>query len=226
VHVSKHLNEQEKSKSGWKQNPEAVQRDIIAAAIVEFAKSGFSSAKIDDIAARTKTSKRMIYYYFGDKEGLYIQALEAAYGSVRVGERALNLDGMPPLQALERLVAFTFDHHRRNPDFIRMVMIENVHHAEHLRRSKVVRDVNLGAISRLQGLIERGEADGSFRPGLNATELHWQISALSVFNVSNKPTFSALYGKSLFTAAGQKSLRERAAEMILAAVRNSEGPTR
>jgi AcrR family transcriptional regulator len=105
---------------------------------VEFAKSGFSSAKIDDIAARTKTSKRMIYYYFGDKEGLYIQALEAAYGSVRVGERALNLDGMPPLQALERLVAFTFDHHRRNPDFIRMVMIENVHHAEHLRRSKVV----------------------------------------------------------------------------------------
>ena len=214
--MEKPLESVDKTKSGWKQDPEGVKRDIIAAAISEFAKSGFTGGKIDDIAARTKTSKRMIYYYFGDKEGLYARALEAAYGTVRKGEIELNLEGLPPLDALGRLVSFTFDHHRKHPDFIRMVMIENVHHAEHLRASKIITSLNAGAISRLEGLIARGEASGDFRPGLDAMQLHWQISALSFFNVSNQPTFSALFGGALFTQRGQKSLRDSAVAMITA----------
>jgi AcrR family transcriptional regulator len=220
--LGKPLKSGDKTKSGWKQDPEGVKRDIIAAAISEFAKSGFTGGKIDDIAARTKTSKRMIYYYFGDKEGLYARALEAAYGNVRKGEIELNLEGLPPLDALAKLVSFTFDHHRKNPDFIRMVMIENVHHAEHLQASSIITSLNAGAISRLEGLIARGEASGDFRPGLDATELHWQISALSFFNVSNQPTFSALFGNALFTQRGQKSLRDRAVEMITAFARNPD----
>lgn len=213
------LKEQEKQKGSWKQNPEAVQRDILRIATEEFSKNGLSGARIDEIAAKTKTSKRMIYYYFGDKETLYTRALEAAYAKVREGERKLDLADLPPDQALGRLVAFTFDHHRRNPDFIRMVMIENVHHAEYLAQSKVLRDVNVTAIDRLADIIARGEASGLFRPGLNATELHWQISALSFFNVSNKPTFSALYGGALYTRNGQQALRDNAVEMILSYVR-------
>ncbi|WP_372604978.1 TetR/AcrR family transcriptional regulator [Actibacterium sp.] len=213
------LKEQEKQKGSWKQNPEAVQRDILRIATEEFSKNGLSGARIDEIAAKTKTSKRMIYYYFGDKETLYTRALEAAYAKVREGERKLDLADLPPDQALGRLVAFTFDHHRRNPDFIRMVMIENVHHAEYLAQSKVLRDVNVTAIDRLADIIARGEASGLFRPGLNATELHWQISALSFFNVSNKPTFSALYGGELYTRNGQQALRDNAVEMILSYVR-------
>lgn len=216
------MENQEKPKSGWKQNPEAVQRDILRVATVVFAESGFSGARIDDIAARTKTSKRMIYYYFGDKDGLYARALEAAYAKVRGGEEELDLGGLPVEEALARLVAFTFDHHRANPDFIRMVMIENIHHADALRQSDVIRNLNQGAIARLQTLIDRGEAKGVFRPGLDAVTLHWQISALSFFNVSNRPTFSALFGSELYSTQGQDRLREQAVAMILAYVRNPE----
>lgn len=204
-----------KSRSGWKQDPEKVKRDILDAAMAEFAKSGLSGAKIDDISARTSTSKRMIYYYFSDKEGLYLRALEAAYAQVRDGEEQLDLEGLPPIDALKRLVAFTFDHHRRNPDFIRMVMIENVHHAQYLRESDVIQGLNKEAITRLEGLIARGQASGDFRDDIDATELHWQISALSVFNVSNRPTFSSLFGQTIYSEDGQTRLRDRAVAMVL-----------
>lgn len=204
-----------KSRSGWKQDPEKVKRDILDAAMAEFAKSGLSGAKIDDISARTSTSKRMIYYYFSDKEGLYLRALEAAYAQVRDGEEQLDLEGLPPIEALKRLVAFTFDHHRRNPDFIRMVMIENVHHAQYLRESDVIQGLNKEAITRLEGLIARGQASGDFRDDIDATELHWQISALSVFNVSNRPTFSSLFGQTIYSEDGQNRLRDRAVAMVL-----------
>ncbi len=213
--MAKSLEKNTKPKSGWKQDPERVKRDIIEAAMAEFAQNGLSGAKIDDISARTSTSKRMIYYYFEDKETLYMRALEAAYSKVRQGEEKLDLDVLPPVEALERLVSFTFDHHRKNTDFIRMVMIENVHHADYLNASTVIRGLNKKAIARLETLIGRGEASGDFREGLDATELHWQISALSVFNVSNKPTFSSLFGKSLYTREGQDRLRERAVSMVL-----------
>ncbi|MGH1368539.1 MAG: TetR/AcrR family transcriptional regulator [Maritimibacter sp.] len=216
------MKNKENRKAGWKQDPENVKRDILHAAMKEFARSGLSGAKIDDISAMTSTSKRMIYYYFGDKAGLYVAALEAAYSMVRAGEDQLDLEGKTPLAALGALVAFTFDHHRQNPDFIRMVMIENVHHAEYLKPSKVIREANLAAISKLEALIARGQAEGAFRDGINATELHWQISALSVFNVSNKPTFSALFGNELYTGKGQNSLRDRVVAMILADVQKEK----
>src|SRR5687767_12895505 len=117
------------------QDPVGTKRNIIEVASREFAENGLAGARIDEIAAKTKSSKRMIYYYFGDKEGLYIRVLEAAYSKVRAVEATLNLDDLPPVEALERLVQFTFDHHNSNEDFIRLVMIENIHHAEYLARS-------------------------------------------------------------------------------------------
>lgn len=203
-----------KSKN-WTQNPEAVQRDILDAATKIFAEQGLSGARMDDIASATKTSKRMIYYYFGGKDELYTRVLEAAYSKVRIGEEKLDLAGLPASKALEKLVGFTFDHHRKHPDFIRIVMIENIHHAAFLGQSEVVRDLNLGAIKVLAELLRRGEASGEFRTGLNPTVLHWQISAMSSFNVSNMPTFSALFGADLFTESGQLELRDHVVQMIL-----------
>lgn len=217
--MPKALTDNEKSKHRWKQDPAAVQSDILRVATEVFAANGLSGARMEEIAARTRTSKRMIYYYFGDKEGLYARVLEGAYAKVREGEKKLDLEGLPPAEALERLVAFTFDHHRRNPDFIRMVMIENVHHADFLKRSSVIREVNMAAIDRLAGLIARGEAEGVFRPGLDPIALHWHISALSFFNVSNRPTFSALFGSGLYSRAGQAGLRAQAVGTILALAR-------
>src|SRR5690606_29584222 len=126
----------------WKtartQDPEGAKRNIIEVASAEFALNGLSGARIDEIADRTRFSKRMIYYYFGDKEGLYLTVLENAYRTVRDGEAKLDIDGLEPMDALRRLVEFTFDHHHRHEEFIRMVMIENIHHGEYLDRSKVI----------------------------------------------------------------------------------------
>ncbi|GAB4377380.1 MAG: TetR family transcriptional regulator [Kiloniellaceae bacterium] len=206
------------SRARWKQNPEAVQANILRVAQEEFAKNGLSGARVDDIAARTETSKRMIYYYFGDKEGLYRRVLEAAYREVRSGERDLDLEGLAPEAALRRLVEFTFDHHHRHPDFIRLVMIENIHHGQYLRHSALIRDLNSGAIEHLERVLDRGRRAGVFRADADPLVVHWQISALSFFNVSNAATFSVIFGDRLAKPAGQKLLRRWVAETVLNAI--------
>jgi len=199
----------------WKQDPEGVRANILAVAQEEFAANGLSGARIDEIAAKTKTSKRMIYYYFEDKEGLYRHVLEEAYREVRAGEEALDLGNLAPADALRRLVRFTFDHHSQHPDFIRLVMIENIHNAAYLGRAPNIRALNKAVIEKLERILRRGVAEGVFRPGIKALELHWHISALSFFNVSNRGTFSKIFGDSLARPSGQKTLREQAVEMVL-----------
>lgn len=203
------------TRQGWKQNPEEVRRNILNVATSEFANNGLSGARIDEIAAKTRTSKRMIYYYFGDKDGLYRRVLEAAYAKVRDGEEELDLDGLKPRAALAKLVEFTFDHHARNPDFIRLVMIENIHHGAYLRKSDLIRTLNRSAIDRVTDIYRRGCETGAFRKGIDPLDLHWQISALSFFNVSNHGTFALLFGDALFSEDGQQRLKLHAVDMVL-----------
>ena len=199
----------------WKQDPEGVRRDILVVAMNEFAENGLSGARIDEIAAKTRTSKRMIYYYFGDKDGLYRDVLEEAYRQVRAGEENLQLADLEPVAALRTLIEFTFDHHRDHPSFIRLVMIENIHHGDYLKHSEVIRKLNETAISRIEGIYRKGVASGDFRPDLTPLAIHWQISALSFFNVSNRVSFSLLFGQDLYTEAGQAGLKAQVAETVL-----------
>lgn len=210
------------SKQQGKRDPQGVREDILRVAMEEFSENGLSGARIDEIAARTRTSKRMIYYYFGDKEGLYTHALEEAYRHVRGNEGDLGLDGLDPVEALERLAHFTFHHHRQNPAFIRMVMIENIHHGQYLKRSEIIHDLNRPAIEKLQSLLARGQKDGVFRSDIDALELHWQISALSFFNVSNRATFSQIFGHSLWADETQEELSRHVASMVLRYVAKPE----
>ena len=197
------------------QDPEGTRQNIIEVASQEFALNGLSGARIDEIAAKTRSSKRMIYYYFGDKEGLYLSALESAYATVREGEAELDIAGLSPVDGMRRLVEFTFDHHHQHENFIRMVMIENIHHGQYLARSSVVRDLNVTAIARIKEVYERGVAEDQFRPGLDPLEIHWQISALCFFNVSNRATFSQLFTRDFGTPDMQRRLRQNTVEMIL-----------
>ena len=197
------------------QDPEGTRRNILDIASEEFALNGLSGARIDEIAARTRSSKRMIYYYFGDKEGLYLRALENAYRLVREGEAKLDTEGLPPLEALKRLVEFTFDHHHQHEEFIRMVMIENIHHGAFLERSEVIRDLNVTAIDHIARIYERGVAAGLFRHGIDPVELHWQVSALCFFNVSNRATFSKIFGRDFGTGESLARLRGNSVEMVL-----------
>ncbi|RUU30740.1 TetR/AcrR family transcriptional regulator [Mesorhizobium sp. M6A.T.Ce.TU.002.03.1.1] len=204
------------------QDPEGTRRNILEIASKEFALNGLSGARIDEIAARTRFSKRMIYYYFGDKEGLYLRALENAYRQVREGEAQLDIEGLPPVAALTRLVEFTFDHHHRHEEFIRMVMIENIHHGQYLEQSDAIRDLNVTAIDHISRIYSRGVEEGVFRPGLDAVELHWQVSALCFFNVSNRATFSMIFGRDFGAPAQLERLKRNSVEMLLRFVAKDE----
>ncbi|SEG81045.1 transcriptional regulator, TetR family [Bosea lathyri] len=180
--------------ASWTQDPEGVRRDILAVARTEFAEKGLSGARVDEIAAKTSNSKRMIYYYFGDKEGLYRAVLEEAYARIRTFERSLDLGTLAPREAIARLTAFTFDYHADNPDFVRLVMIENIHHARHLATSSQIGSLNLSAIAMIGEIYERGLAEGVFREGLDPIDIHLTISALSFYNVSNRASIRQVFG--------------------------------
>jgi AcrR family transcriptional regulator len=207
------------------QDPEGTRRNILEVALQEFASNGLSGARIDEIAARTRSSKRMIYYYFQDKEGLYRHALENAYREVREGEARLNVDGLQPADALTRLVEFTFEHHHQHEDFIRMVMIENIHHAQYLDQSEAIRDLNVTAIDHIARIYARGVEEGAFRAGLDPVEIHWQVSALCFFNVSNRATFSKIFGRDFGAPEQLERLKQNTVETILRFVLR-EVPTR
>ncbi|MCW4150813.1 TetR family transcriptional regulator [Halomonas janggokensis] len=202
-----------------KNDPESVRADILAVATREFSEKGLSGARIDEIAEKTRASKRMIYYYFSDKETLYLHTLEAAYQKVRLQEAELDLDHLAPLEALCRLVRFTFCHHAKNPDFIRLVMIENIHHGRFLAQSELIQSLNAGVIDVLGDVYSRGVATGCFREGLDPRELHWLISALSFFNVSNQHTFSRIFDWQQTAPENQQKLEDHVTDMVLRYVR-------
>ncbi len=178
-------------------DPERTMAEILATATKEFADKGLAGARIDEIAAATRTSKRMIYYYFGSKEGLYVAVLEAAYGRMRQIEANLHLKDLSPEVALRNLIEFTYDHHQGNEDFIRLVMTENVQRGAYLGQSKAIQKVNSSALEAIDDLYTRGVMQGVFKKGLTPLEIHSAISALTFFNVSNQHTFGLIFkGKS------------------------------
>jgi len=200
-------------------DPERTKADILAVAEAEFGEKGLAGARIDEIAELTKTSKRMIYYYFGSKEGLYLAVLEEAYRRVRDVEAELHLQDLSPEEALRRLVAFTFDHHLHHESYIRLVMSENIHRGEYLAQSPRIQALNVPAIDAIRRLYERGVKAGAFRKGLDPVDLHASISALSFFNVSNRHTFGLIFKLDMRSPAYIAQRRENVVEMIVRFVR-------
>jgi AcrR family transcriptional regulator len=204
---------------GRTNDPEATRANILEVATAEFSAKGLAGARIDEIAALTRTSKRMIYYYFGNKEGLYIAVLEEAYRRMRHIEASLHLEDLAPEQALRTLVAFTCDYQLANPDFIRLVMNENMHRGEYLAQSRTIEQLNVPAIAGLRSVYERGVAQGLFRAGIDPVDLHMSISALSVFNVANRHTFSLIFQRDLESPGAIAARRENIVEMVVRFVR-------
>jgi AcrR family transcriptional regulator len=187
-------------------DPERTIADILEAGTREFAEKGLAGARIDVIADAMKTSKRMIYYYFGSKEGLYVAVLEDAYRRIRAIEKELHLEDLEPEAALRKLVGFTVEYQAANPDFVRLVAGENMQRGEFLAQSSHIRSLNIPAIEGLRQVYERGVKAGVFRAGLDPIDLHMSISALSVFNVANQHTFSLIF-KYDFDSSKNKTLR-------------------
>jgi AcrR family transcriptional regulator len=200
-------------------DPERTMADIIEVATHEFSEKGLAGARIDVIAEAMRTSKRMIYYYFGSKEGLYIRVLEEAYRRIRAIEAGLHLEDLAPEDALRKLVGFTVDYQLANPDFIRLVMTENIHRGEYLRQSKAIRKLNVPAIDAVRAVYQRGVDAGVFRSGVDPVDLHMSISALSFFNTANRHTFALIFERDMSSPAALVARRDSIVEMIVRHVR-------
>jgi AcrR family transcriptional regulator len=195
--------------------PEANRERIVAAAIEEFAARGFKGAAMDAIAARTHTTRALINYYFGSKEKLYLAVLERVYGEIRDAESRLDLEPLPPLEAVRRIVEFTYHYYVEHEGFVRLVVAENQARGRHLRKSKAMRTLNRPIIERLARVIERGQAEGLFRRDADPVEVHKAIAALGMFNVTNQYTFGTIFQREMGAKGDLARRRDMAADLIL-----------
>ena len=200
--------------------PEANRARIVQAAIDEFASRGFKGASMDAIAARTHTTRAMINYYFGSKEKLYLAVLEQVYAEIRQAESLLDLDHLAPVDAIRRIVEFTFDYYLSHEDFVRIVVAENQAKGRHFKKSKAMRTLNRPIIDLLARVIERGQADGTFRRDVDPVDVHMAIAALGMFNVTNQYTFGAIFQRDMGAKGDVRRRREMVADVILSYLTN------
>ena len=202
--------------------PVANRARIIKAAMDEFAARGFKGASMDAIAARTHTTRALINYYFGSKEKLYLAVLEHVYCEIRQAESLLDLDHLPPVDAIRRIVEFTFNYYLDHEGFVRLVVAENQAKGRHLEKSKAMRSLNRTIIDTLGRVIDRGQRDGSFRADLDVVEIHMAIAALGMFNVTNQHTFSAIFQRDMGAKGDVRRRREMVTEVILGYLRRMD----
>ena len=194
---------------------ERTRSEILAVAMHEFADKGFAGARVDEIAAKTRTTKRMIYYYFGGKEGLYISVLEQAYTGVRALEKQVDVEHLDPAEAIRQLAALTFDHHESHPDFIRLVSIENIHYARHIARSEILAGLANPALDALTRILARGRAAGRFRDDVDPIDVHMMISAFCVFRTANRYTFNAIFKRDMLDPTRRTHYRTMIGDLVL-----------
>ncbi len=212
--------EQKKTKAGRtktstapgrvRRDPERTRARILEAARVEFARRGLGGARIDQITARAGSNKRMIYYYFGNKEALFLAALESAYEAIRMAEQSLRLTDLEPAEGIRRLVRFTWDYYLAHPEFITLLNSENLHRARHLKKSKEIQALHSPLVAMLDGLLRRGQRAGVFRRGVDAVQLYISIAALGYFYLSNNHTLSTIFGRDLMRP---QALKQRLGHM-------------
>jgi len=180
---------------------ERTRNRILEAAKAEFAKKGLGGARVDAIALRSKSNKRMIYHYFGSKEQLFTAVLEAAYSDIRSAERKLRLDELEPEEAIVTLVKFTWDYYLRNPEFLTLVNSENLHKARHLKTSQVIHDVSGPFVQMVKAILDRGVATGAFRAGVDPVQLNITIAAIGYYYLTNRFTGSIIFERDFLAPA-------------------------
>jgi len=180
-------------------NPDDTKRRILAAAKAEFAKKGLGGARVDDIAARAKANKRMMYHYFGKKEELFRQVVEDAYGEFREREASLELDSLEPVAAVKTLIAFIWKYFLDNPEFITLVNSENLHKARHIKKSQRMQEMNRSFVRRMQHLLERGVQAQVFRKGLDPVQVNISIAAVGYYYLTNRFTGSIVFERDLMS---------------------------
>jgi AcrR family transcriptional regulator len=195
--------------------PDANRSEILDAATDEFSSRGFKGASMDAIAARTSTTRALINYYFGSKEGLYLAVLQSVYSEIREAERMLELDHLPPADAIRRIVEFTFNYYVDHEDFVRLVVAENQARGRHMQKFTSMRAVNRPIIDTLGGVLARGQTDNVFRRDVDAIDVHMTVAALGIFNVTNQYTFGAIFQRAMGAKGDVPRRRSMVVELVL-----------
>ena len=195
--------------------PDANRSAILDAAADEFSLRGFKGASMDAIAARTSTTRALINYYFGSKEGLYLAVLEGVYSEIRDAERLLDLDHLPPADAIRRIVEFTYNYYVEHEDFVRLVVAENQARGRHMQKFTSMRSVNRPIIDTLSAVLALGRSQGIFRGDVDAVDVHMAIAALGMFNVTNQYTFGAIFQRAMRAKGNVARRRTMVVEMVL-----------
>ena len=191
------------------------QQAILRAAVAEFSDAGLGGARVERIAERAGVNKRLLYYYFGSKDDLFLAVLEQTYADIREAEKALRLEKLEPTTAIRRLVEFTWDYYLANPHFLTLLNSENLHKAAHLKRSSRIRELNSPLIELLGDVLRRGQSAELFRGGVDAVQLYISIASLCYFYLSNNPTLSAIFGRDLRKPAALAERLSHVTEIVL-----------
>lgn len=202
-----------------KRDPERTAAAILEAAIAEFSQAGYDGARIDGIARRARVNKRMLYHYFGSKEGLYLAVLEGRYAAIRAAERELDLTRREPVEAMRQLVLFTWNYYIEHPEFLAILAAENQNKARFLTRSDDIVRLNSPLIAAIRDVLHRGEAEKLFRPGVDPVELYISMASLGAFYLSNRWTLATVFQRELLSAAALNAWGEHIVEMVLAFLR-------
>jgi AcrR family transcriptional regulator len=198
-----------------RRNPARNQERILKAATGEFARFGLGGARVDRIAARAGANKRMLYYYYGNKEDLFLAVLEARYAHIRRAELGLHLLDLDPLQGMRRMVEFTWNYYLRHPEFLTLLNSENLHRARHLKRSRDIAAMHSPLIALLRDLLLRGERAGKFRKGVDPVQLYISIAGLGYFYLSNRHTLSTIFERDLLAPKSKAERLKHMTELVL-----------
>lgn len=200
-------------------DPERTRAAILEAATGEFTANGLNGARVDEIARRSGVNKRMIYYYFGDKDGLYLAVLEATYAGIRNAELGLELAGRDPVDGMRELVNFTWNYFLKHPEFLSLLATENLHRARFLKQSRQIRDLHSPLIDMISGLLERGARQKIFRSDVDPVQLYITIAALGFFYLANRHTLSTIFDRDLNSGENRASRGRHIVEVVLGYLR-------
>lgn len=198
-----------------RRDPERNQGRILGAAMDEFARYGLGGARVDRIAARAGANKRMLYYYFGNKDDLFLAVLEESYRRIRNAERALHLADLPPRAAMRRLVEFTWRYYLEHPEFLTLLNSENLHRGRHVRRSKNIVAMHSPFVGMVRQVLERGARRGEFRRGVDPVQLYISIAGLGYFYLCNRHTLSAIFERDLLSGPSKSARLKHMTDLVL-----------
>jgi AcrR family transcriptional regulator len=190
------------------------QAAILAAATKEFARYGLGGARVDRIALRAKANKRMLYYYFGSKEDLFLAVLERAYENIRAEEQKLRLTDLPPAEGVTQLIVFTWNYFLAHPEFMTLLNSENLHRARHLKRSSKIEAMHSPLVATLSEVLRRGARQGLFRDNVDPVQLYVSIAALGYFYLSNNHTLSTIFGRDLLAPKAKAQRLRHIVELV------------